>query len=267
LKIPILDGRALNEQDLEDGLKVAVINQKMAEQFWPGENPIGKRFSVEGTEGPFWEVVGVSKTGYYVIPGEPPTPFFYRALEQAYRTQQTLFVHAQAEPTSLLPAIREEIRALDPDMPVFDVRTLESHVKEGKAVLLFHLPGMLVGAFATIGAILAALGLYGVIAYSVTQRSHEIGVRVALGASSASVVRLFLSKGVVLGACGIGLGVVLAIAVTSTFSYLLVGISAKDPTTYAVVSLVVMLVALTASFIPAQFRAARIDPVTALRDE
>jgi putative ABC transport system permease protein len=267
LDIPILEGRALNERDLEDSLKVAVINQKMAEQFWPGEDPIGKRFSVEGPDGPFWEVVGVSKTGYYVIPGEPPTPFFYRPLEQSYRPQQTLFVHTRGEPTSLLPSIREEIRTLDPDMPVFDVRTLESHVKEGKAVILFHLPGMLVGAFAVIGAVLAALGLYGVIAYSVTQRSHEIGVRVALGASSASVIRLFLSKGVVLGAVGIGLGVVLAIAVTGSFGYLLVGISAKDPATYAGVSLVVMLVAMTACFIPARFRAARVDPVTALRDE
>jgi ABC-type antimicrobial peptide transport system permease subunit len=262
-----LEGRALNEQDLEDSRKVAVINQKMAEQFWHGENSIGKRFSVGGAEGPFWEVVGVSKTGYYVIPGEPPTPFFYRPFEQAYRSQQTLFVHAQAEPTSLLPAIREEIRALDPDMPVFDVRTLESHVKEGKAVILFHLPGRLVGAFAVIGALLAALGLYGVIAYSVTQRSHEIGVRVALGASSGSVVRLFLAKGVLLGTSGIVLGIVLAIAVTSTFGYLLVGISAKDPATYAGVSLLVMLAALTACFIPARFRAARIDPFTALRDE
>jgi putative ABC transport system permease protein len=265
--IPILEGRAITEQDNEDARMVAVVNEKMAEQFWPDGNPMGKRFSVEGPDGPFWEVIGIAKQGFYLIPGEPPVPFFYRPLEQALRLQQTLFVHAQGEPTNLLPAIREEIRALDADMPIFDVRTLESHVKEGKAVLLFHIPAQLVGAFATIGAVLAALGLYGVIAYSVTQRTHEIGIRVALGASSSSIVRLVLSKGVLLGALGIGLGVLLAIAVTSTFAFLLVGVSAKDPTTYVVVSLLVMAVALTACFIPARFRAARIDPVIALRDE
>jgi predicted permease len=265
--IPILEGRAVTMQDNKDSRKVAVINQKMAEQFWPGENALGKRFSVEGPEGPFWEVVGVAKTGYYLIPGEPPTPFFYRPFEQSDGSQQTLFVHAEAEPTSLLPAIRSEVRALDPDMPIFDVRTLESHVKEGKAVLLFHVPARLVGAFALIGATLAALGLYGVIAYSVTQRTHEIGIRVALGANSSSIVRLVLSKGVVLGALGIGLGVLLALGVTSTFAYLLIGVSAQDPTTYVVVSLIVLLVALTACYIPARFRAARIDPVVALREE
>jgi predicted permease len=265
--IPILDGRPITEQDTETSRKIVVINQKMADQFWPGDNPIGKRFGSEGPEGPFLEVVGIVKTGFYLFPGEPPTPLFYRPMKQSYREQQTLFVHAEADPTSLLPAIRGEARAIDPDMPVFDVRTLESHVMQGKAVLLFQLPAKLVGAFALIGAILAGLGLYGVIAYSVTQRSHEIGVRVALGASSSSIVRLVLIKGIVLGALGIGLGLLLALAVTSTFAYLLVGVSASDPTTYGTVSLMVLLVALTACYIPARFRAARIDPVIALREE
>jgi putative ABC transport system permease protein len=267
--VPIMEGRAITEQDTESTRKVAVVNQKMAEDLWPGQNPLGKRFSKEGPAGPFLEVVGVAQTGAYAFPGEPPQLMFYMPLQQEHRAQQTLLVHTDttSDPTGMLPAIRAEIRSLDPDMPLFDVRTLESHVMEGKAELLFKLPARLVGAFAFIGAMLAGLGLYGVIAYSVTQRSHEIGIRVALGASSASIVRLILSKGVVLGAVGIGLGVLAALGIASTFAFLLVGVSAKDPTIYAVVSLAVMLVALTACYIPARFRATRIDPVSSLRDE
>ncbi len=264
--IPILEGRVITEQDTATSRQVAVINQKMAEQFWPGESPLGKRFSPEGNEGPFVEVVGIATTGFYIIPGEPPTPFFYRPVKQAHRSEQILFVHSEMDPTSLFASIRNEIRALDPDMPVFDVRTLESHVKEGKAVLLFDLPAKLVGAFALIGAVLAGLGLFGVIAYSVTQRTHEIGIRVALGASSASIVRLVLSKGIILGALGVVLGILLALGVTRTFAYLLVGVNASDPTTYALVSLMVMAVALIACYMPARYRAARVDPVVALRE-
>ncbi len=239
----------------------------MAEQVWPGVSPIGRRFAIEGPGGPFIEVVGVAKQGFYIIPGEPPVPFYYQPLKQRHRSEQTLFVHAASDPTSLVPAIREALRSLDPNMPVFEVRTLESHIREGKVQLLFNVPAKMVGAFALIGAILAALGLYGVIAYSVTQRTHEIGVRVAMGATPASIVRLILSKGVVLGVMGIGIGVILAFFITSSFANLLIGVSAKDPLTYSLVSLLVMAVALAACFIPARFRAARIDPVNALREE
>jgi len=267
LGISLLDGRVITEQDDASARPVTVVNNTMAEELWSGQSPLGKRFSIEGPGGPFMDVIGVVETGFYAIPGEPPQPMYYTPLKQTFRDQATLFVHAETEPTSLLPALRAEIRSLDADMPVFDVYTLESHVKEGKAELLFNLPARLVGAFALIGAVLAGLGLYAVIAYSVTQRTHEIGLRVALGASSSSIVRLVLQKGVTLALVGIGLGVLLAYGVTRTFANLLIGISASDPLTYAVVSFAVLIVALTACFIPAQFRAARIDPVVALRDE
>jgi putative ABC transport system permease protein len=188
-------------------------------------------------------------------------------LTQDYMAYQILLVHTETEPTAMLPAIRSEIQALDPDMPIFEVRTLESHIHEGKAEILFKLPAKLVGAFAFIGAALAGLGLYGVIAYSVTQRAHEIGIRVALGASSASIIRLVLSKGVVLDGLGVGLGLLLAFGITRFMANLLVGISAGHVPTYALVSLAVMLGTMTACYIPARFRAARIDPVIALREE
>jgi putative ABC transport system permease protein len=188
-------------------------------------------------------------------------------LSQNYQAYQILLVHTETEPTAMLPAIRAEIQTLDPNMPIFEVRTLESHIHEGKAEILFRLPAKLVGAFAFIGAALAGLGLYGVIAYSVTQRTHEIGIRVALGASSGSIIRLVLSKGVVLGGAGIGLGLLLAFGITRLMANLLVGVDAGHVPTYAMVSLAVMLVALTACYIPARFRAARIDPVIALRED
>lgn len=265
--IPIVEGRALSDQDTDTSRLVAVVNQHMAEHRWPGESPIGKRFAIEGPGGPFIEVVGVAKQGFYIIPGEPAVPFYYQPLKQRNRSEQILFVHAASDPTALVPAIRDTIRSLDPNMPVFDVRTLESHVREGKVQILFNLPAKMVGIFALIGAVLAGLGLYGVIAYSVTQRTHEIGVRVAMGATPATIVRLVLSKGFVLGLAGIGLGVVLSFFVTNSFANLLVGVSAKDPVTYMLVASLVLVVVLTACFIPARFRAARIDPVNALRDE
>jgi putative ABC transport system permease protein len=267
LGISLLDGRVITERDDASARPVTVINNTMAEEVWPDQSALGKRFSVEGPGGPFIEIVGVVETGFYMIPGEPPQPMFYRPLKQDFAPDQTLFVHTEPEPTSLIPALRAEIRSLDADMPIYDVFTLESHVKEGKAELLFNLPARLVGAFALIGAVLAGLGLYAVIAYSVTQRTHEIGLRVALGASSSSIVRLVIQKGVILGLVGIGLGVLLAYAVTRTFANLLIGISASDPMTYAAVALAVLLVALASCFIPAQFRAARIDPAVALREE
>jgi putative ABC transport system permease protein len=267
LAMPILEGRGINEQDTETTRKVTVVNRKMAEELWPDRSPLGRRFSMEGPDGPFMEVVGVAKTSIYAFPGEPALSHFYVPATQEYTAQRTLLVHTESDPTGFIPTIRAEVRSLDPDMPLFDVRTLESHVLEGKFAILFKLPVRLVGAFAVIGATLAGLGLYGVIAYSVTQRAHEIGLRVALGATSGTIVRLILSKGIVLAVAGIALGVAGSIGITRVFANLLVGISAGDVPTYVVVSLVVLLVALTACYIPARFRAARIDPVNALREE
>ena len=267
MSIPIFDGRSITERDTDSSRKVTVINQMMADSYWPDQNPLGKRFSMEGPGGPFLEIIGVAKTGFYTVPGESPIPSFYMPMTQKHTAQQTLFVHTLTEPTSLLAAVRTEIRSLDPKMPIFEVRTLESHVKEGKADVLFNLPAKLVGAFAIIGVVLAGLGLYGVMGYSVTQRTHEIGLRVALGSSSAGIIRLILSKGIAIGGAGIGLGLLLSYGLTKTFANLLVGVSASDPATYVVVSLAVLLVTLTACYIPAHFRAARVSPVIALRQE
>ncbi|MEE8586498.1 MAG: FtsX-like permease family protein, partial [Acidobacteriota bacterium] len=265
--VALLKGRPITEQDSRESRPVAVVNQFMAEQMWPQREAIGQRFSLDNPEGPFMEVVGVVQNGFYSVPGEAYKSFFYIPQPQQYRSARVLFIDSDAAPAALLPSIRREIAALDPDMPVFDVRTLRSHVEDGKAAILFGLPSALVGAFALIGLVLAATGLYGVISYSVTQRTHEIGVRVALGATTGSIVRLISKKGLWLAGVGIVLGCAAALAVTGMFANLLIGVSARDPITYAGVSGLLLLLALAASALPARFRAAAIDPVDALRGE
>ncbi len=265
--VDLLQGRPITEQDRRDSRLVAVINQFMAEQLWPGQEAIGQRFSLDNPEGPFMEVVGVAQNGYYSVPGESYNSHFYVPETQRYRSTRILFVNSAADPAALLPSIRREIAALDPDMPVFEVRSLRTHVEDGKAAILFGLPSALTGAFALIGLVLAATGLYGVISYSVTQRTHEIGLRVALGATTGSIVRLISRKGLGLAAAGIVLGCVAAVAVTGMFGGLLIGVSARDPFTYTGVSALLLLLALAASALPARFRASAIDPVDALRGE
>jgi len=265
--ISILDGRAFDEGDDRNSRMVTIVNRTMADELWPGESPLGKRFSSAGPDGPFLEVVGVAETCAYVIPGEPPQTFYYRPTEQVLPKTRYLWVHTTHDPTSLVPAIRSEILSLDPDMPIFDVRTLETHVSEGKAEILFKLPARMVGVFAAIGATLAALGLYAIIAYWVSRRSHEIGVRLAMGATPARIIRLVLSKGLALGGGGVAIGLLLAWLITGRFAYLFVGVGAGDPPTYIAAACLLLVVTLTASYIPARYRAARVDPAVALRDE
>ncbi len=262
--VRVLDGRAFTDEDRSDTRKVAIVNQRMADLFWPGEEAIGKRISVDSPDGPFREVVGIAATGFYFVPGEAPNPHFYVPYSQYYRSSQILFVQGN-DSNRLLPMIRREVAALDPDMPVSDVRTLRSHLVDGKAAILFRVPAAMLGIFALIGAVLAFTGLYGVIALSVTQRAHEIGVRVALGATTANVVRLISKKGLWLTGIGIVVGLGGTYAVTSIFANLLVGVSARDPLTYGTVSLLVFLTAMLACAIPARLRAGAIDPVDSLR--
>ncbi len=267
LGIAILAGRPIKPEDRSDTRLVAVVNERMAQLFWPGTVALGQRFSMVGPEGPFVEIVGIAADGFYSIPGEPPQPHFYLPFSQHFRADQTLFVHSRAPMTAVLPEIRRRLAELDPSMPVFDTRTLRSHLEDGKAAILFRLPAALVSAFALIGIALAATGLYGVISYSVAQRTHEIGVRIALGATSAQILRLVSSQGFRLAAAGVLAGGAAPYLVTRTFADLLVGVGAADPVTYVAASLAILAAALLASFIPAHLRARRIDPVVALRGQ
>jgi putative ABC transport system permease protein len=267
--IEILDGRDFDEDDTSTTRTVAIINRTMAEELWPGQDPVGRRFAREAADGILKEieVVGVARTAIWEYPGEPPQPGFYLSMMQWFHTTRVLVVHVVSDPAGIAPAIRSEIRALDPDTPIYDVRTMESVIAGSRAMALINLPARVIGISAAIGVTLAALGLYAVIAYSISTRIHETGVRLAMGATPSDIVRLVLSKGLVLSGGGIIVGVVLARVITGRFAYLLVGVGAGDPPTYIAASMLVLLIALVASYIPARFRAARIDPAVALREE
>ena len=269
--MPILQGRAFTEDDKlidddkEKSRLVTIVNNTMAEKFWPGENPIGKRFSTKGPEGPFLEVVGVTSTVKFTLPSESPTSGIYFPFQQDYRSDQILHVYTQGNPLLLVSSVRAEIQRLDADMPIWDVRTMEKHIREGKMVLFNYAAGM-VATFGLIGLILAAIGLYGVMSYAVSQRTHEIGIRMALGATPGNILGMVLRQGVVLTLVGVALGLLGAFALTRSFANLLVGVSPTDPLTFSTIAVLLVGVALVAAYVPAR-RATRVDPLVALRYE
>jgi predicted permease len=276
LGTPLLEGREFTTDDDSEGRPVAIVNQALADAYWPGEKSLGKRIWINrgaslgatanrSDEEEPCEVVGVVKTSRYTLPAESPIPMIYRPYAQSYLPAQVMFVHTEADPLALLPAVRTQVQALDPGMPLYDIRSLETHIKEGKAQM-FGLAATLVGLFGLIGAILAAIGLYGVTAYAVGQRRHEIGVRMALGAHPEQIVRMILKQGVALTSVGVGLGLLVAALATRSFANLLVGVSPTDPLTFGGVALMLIGVALLASAVPAR-QASRVDPMVALHYE
>jgi len=266
--ISLLQGREFTAQDGPGSPGVAIINEAMAKSFWPGKNPVGQRLRTQ--KGPVpegrgsLEIVGVVQTGKYRTLSEDALPFFYRPMLQSYHSKLTLVVRAARDPHNLLPAVRREIQALDPNVVPFDMETM----KEYMALPLFpaHTTGLLLGAFGFLALVLAMGGLYGVMAYAVSQRTHEIGVRMALGATRVDVIKLMVGHGMLLTLIGIGIGLVGAFGATRVLSSLLYGISPTDPATFFVVSLVLTGVAFAASYIPAH-RATKVDPLVALRYE
>ncbi|HXG64813.1 MAG TPA: ABC transporter permease, partial [Blastocatellia bacterium] len=265
LGIPILQGRDFTERDDESAPKVAIVNETMARRLWPGQDPLGKRFRF-GREGALVEVVGVARDGKYVFLGEVPRPFFYVPLAQNYRSDVTLFLHTAGDPAGLTAGARQVVRELDKDMPVYDVKTMTSHLRDGLALLFVRLGAALASAFGLLGLTLAVVGIYGVISYTVSQRTHEIGLRMALGAQSGDVLRMVIGRGIVLTLIGVGIGLAAALALTRVMTSLLYGVSATDPATFIGIPLLFAAVALAASFIPAR-RAMKVDPMVALRHE
>ncbi len=167
---------------------------------------------------------------------------------------------------ALLPAVREKVRELDAEMSLFDIKSMETHIRHGKGAVLFQLGSGLVGSFGVIGLVLAAIGLYGVMAYSVSQRTHEIGIRMALGATPGNILGMVLQQGLILTLVGVALGLLGAFALTRSFANLLVGVSATDPLTFSTIAVLLVGVALVAAYVPAR-RATKVDPMIALRYE
>jgi putative ABC transport system permease protein len=267
MNIPLLRGRFFTEQDGKDAPPVIIIDQKFAEQHWPGEDALGKRvnFGGSGANNPKLTVVGiVGRVKMEGLNAESNRVQGYRPYRQAAWAGMMVVARTATEPASLSAAAREQVLAVDPDQPIFNVRTMEQIWDD--SVARERLNTFLLGIFAGVALILAAVGIYGVMAYSVTQRTHEIGIRMALGAKPRDVLRLVVGHGLTLTVIGVVVGLVAAFILTRVMAGLLFGITARDPMTFMVISLLLTGVAIAASFIPAM-RAMKVDPMVALRYE
>ena len=264
LGIPLLRGRDFATTDATGAPLVVIVNETMAERFWPGEEAIGKRFKFFGDDA-FTTIVGIAKNAKYNGVGEEPIPFIYQPLRQNYTPAGALHVRAAADAASLASAVRREVQQIDPTLSVFNIQTLEDQVAQSLAPLRMNV--ILLATFGALALLLASVGLYGVASYSVTQRTKEIGVRMALGAQPSAVLRLVLGHGALLVGVGLAIGLVIALVGSRAIPQaLLPNVSVRDPLTFVVTTGVLGIVALVATFIPAR-RATRIDPLIALRTE
>jgi predicted permease len=261
MAIPVLRGRIFNERDDANAPGVVVINERFAERFWPGENPVGRTVMVTSRE---HTVIGVVPTGRYHTLGEAPLPFYYLAQAQWWNWQMTVHVRTSRDPARFVPTLRAEVRGLDPDLPLADVRTMTESL--GIALLPARTAGTVLAAFGLLGLVLAAIGIYGVIAYSVAQRTREIGIRMAVGAARAQVVAALMRQGLALVAVGAALGLAGGWGAWRLVRGMLHGATAPDPLTFTAVPVLLIAVAALAIWIPAR-RAAGVDPVMALRME
>ena len=274
MNIPILRGRDFTESDDMNSRAVVVVNEALARYCWPSEDPVGKRIAVDLLPNPRWlTVVGVVKNAKQEDWAATPYIEFYLPYLQSreyledlhsHFSYLTLVVRTSGDPVLLAPAIRSEVRALDEGVTVSQVQTMEQVVADSTAQPRFYL--LLLGIFAGVALKLAAAGIYGVMSYSVARRTHEIGVRMALGAKGSDVLKLVTGQGTILALGGAAAGLAGALPLAHLMSSLLYGVRPADPLTFAVVSALLIAVAVLASYIPAR-RAAKVDPMVALRYE
>jgi predicted permease len=259
--IRMVEGRTFTRQDDEAGPPVIIVNKRFADRFWPGETAVGKIVETAGHER---EVIGVVETGKYRSLGEDPAEFMYLPQRERFSSGMSLVARTASDPQEVLQDIRAIVRNADPDMPVFDVRSMEDHM--GLALLPARLGGTVLGLFGFLGLILAAVGIYGVMAYSVAQRKRELGIRVAVGADRARVVRLVLGEGMTLAVIGSALGLAGALAASRLVASLLYNVSAFDPLTFIGVPVLLVGVAFLAVYLPAR-KAAGIEPMRVLKTD
>jgi predicted permease len=257
--IPLRAGRPLREEDDQDGRPVIVVNQHFVERFWPNETAIGKIVETAGEER---EVVGVVPTGKYFSLGEEPQAYMYLSQAQVWSFPMTIHIRTAGGPETFAAMVRREVQRLDPAMPLADVRTMTNQL--GISLFPARLGGATLGIFGILGLILAAIGIYSVMAYSVSQRTREIGIRVALGADHGNVVGMVVRKGMTLVAIGVVMGLAAAVAASRLMAGLIYGVSALDPLTFLGIPSLLCAIALLATYFPAR-RAASIDPMLALR--
>ena len=268
LRIPLLRGRDFSERDDAGHPAVAIVNETMARRFWPGEEPIGRRFRLAGDERrglppATLEVIGVAANVRYRTLGEEPRPHFYLPYLQHYDAGRTLLARTSGDPGGLIPAVQAAVRGQDPAVAGFFARTLSEHA--AFSLLPARMSAVLTTLFGTLALLLAVVGLYGSVSYAAAQRTREIGVRMALGARPADLFRLILGQALSLVVVGVAAGLAGSLVLTRFLSSLLYGVSATDPLTFAGVAAILAGVAILAACIPAR-RVMRLDPLSALRD-
>ena len=264
METPLLRGRDFSDADRKGAPAVVVINQTLATTLWPNEDALGKRVSVSGPKGPFLEVVGVARDGKYRSLGETPHPYIYQPLLQSYDPKVILVVRSTGEPQSVVTPVREQIRVLDANLPIADVKTLREQVD--LSLFPSRVAAWTLGGFGVLALLLAAIGIYGVVSYSVAQRTREIGLRRALGAKESDVLKLVLGEGFFVISIGLALGLLVAFGATRLIAGFLYGVAPTDPLTFVGVPVLLGLIALGACYIPAR-RATKVDPLVALRYE
>lgn len=261
LGIPVVRGRAFTPSDRPGAPAVAIINEAMAKQFWPNEDPIGRHLRLFNDPVPR-EIVGIAKTIKYNFLGEEETTHLYLPLEQNYASQVTVQVRATGDPTSVLGTVRRELQQLEPGMPLLNVNTYRTVFRQ--SLWAPRMGAWLLGIFGVLALLLASIGLYGVMAYTVSQRTRELGIRLALGARQQDVRNMVVRQGVFLALGGVVIGLLAAYGLARPVANLLFGVTATDPITFAVIPIVLLIVAGLATYLPAR-RASRVDPVEALR--
>jgi predicted permease len=267
MKIAMLHGRTFRDADDEKTPYVAVVNESMAKRFWPNKDPIGRRFTLVSDPKHSVQIVGIAKDSHIQGLTGPINPFFYLPFAQHYAANslETLQVRTAAQPIAMVPELERVIASLAPSLPVFDVNTMVQALYTLNGLLMFQVGAALAAALGLLGLVLAVVGVYGVISYAASQQTHEIGIRIAMGAQPANILRMIFKHGLLIVAAGLVFGIVAAIGASTIVGNFLI-VSATDPVTYLTVSLLLSAVALLACYIPAR-RAMKVDPMVALKYE
>jgi predicted permease len=261
LRTPLLAGRDFTAQDTAESQGVAIVNQAFVDRYWPGQDAIGKRVY----DGRQWKVVvGVIVNGKYRRLIYDPTPLVLMPLTQSYRDEVVLHVRTKGEPMAMVPAVQQAIHSLNGDLPLYNIGTLRESMQMGS--FFERIAVTFAGSFGLLALLLAAVGIYGVVSYTTRQRTHEIGIRIALGAGKGDILRNVFRQGLILTACGVAGGLTASLFLTRFLRSMLYGVGTTDTTTFATVAAVLCVVSLIACYLPAR-RAAAVDPVQALRTE
>lgn len=262
--VAIVRGRSFVAGDSATSPKVAIVNEVLAAKYWPNQDPIGKRLHLDDPQGPLVQIVGVAKTAKYIFISEPPMEFLYLPLSQNPKSRVTLLVQSAGPAQGLAAPLREVVRSLDPNQPIYDVRTMED-LYQARAVKTPNLIIQTVGALGMMGLLLAMVGLYGLVAYSVSRRTREFGIRMAIGAERPQVLRMVMRQGLKLALAGIAIGLVMSLGCGRALKAIL-GPAENDPMSFVIVSVVLLAVTMLAAYVPA-LRASRVAPMKALRWE